>query len=283
MKKNNKIIYDYNLTSLKKQIDNGQALKYVVNQTKEICEFSVKKYPLSLQFVKNKTNKICQIAIKKNPESLKYILSPSLDLQMLAVSKNGHIIKYIKNPNEDVCKKAVAQNCQSIIYIDHPSIETCLIAIKKNPETIRYIKQATHEMILLALSLNPKLTINFIKNLNSDYIDYAMSINYETIFRIIDRSLLKAHHYHIAMIKDIRNTYFFPKKYYLFDKDIKTCLNSSNDDLLVFLKMLLREECNPSDLWKIERLQLSKIAMSLLKKHPNYNNVASGILAKIKN
>jgi len=44
----------------------GMALRYVKNQTLEICLIAVKQNGMALEFVKNQTVEICNIAMKQS-------------------------------------------------------------------------------------------------------------------------------------------------------------------------------------------------------------------------
>ena len=52
---------------------NGMALRFVKDQTPEICLAAVKDYGLVLEYVKNQTTDICLAAIKQNPEAKRFV------------------------------------------------------------------------------------------------------------------------------------------------------------------------------------------------------------------
>ncbi len=45
---------------------NGYALKYVVNQTDEICKLAVCQDGYALYYVKNQTDEICKLAVQQD-------------------------------------------------------------------------------------------------------------------------------------------------------------------------------------------------------------------------
>ena len=53
--------------------ENGYALRYIKNQTEEICLEAVKEEGYALQYVKNQTEEICLEAVKQNGYALKYV------------------------------------------------------------------------------------------------------------------------------------------------------------------------------------------------------------------
>ena len=51
----------------------GYDLKYVINQTEEICLEAVRQNGFALKYVNNQTEEICLAAVKENGFALKYI------------------------------------------------------------------------------------------------------------------------------------------------------------------------------------------------------------------
>ncbi len=55
--------------------ENGYALRFVKEQTPEICLQAVKQYGLALQYVKEQTFEMCLEAVKQNGNALKYVIN----------------------------------------------------------------------------------------------------------------------------------------------------------------------------------------------------------------
>jgi hypothetical protein len=51
----------------------GYALRYVRNQTEEICKLAVQDDGEALQYVHNQTEEICKLAVQQNGDALKYV------------------------------------------------------------------------------------------------------------------------------------------------------------------------------------------------------------------
>ena len=68
---------------------NGHALKYVHNQTKEICLIAVEQNGYALQYVHNQTKEICLAAVKQNGHALQYVDKSIFDAEP---STNSHTI-----------------------------------------------------------------------------------------------------------------------------------------------------------------------------------------------
>lgn len=54
---------------------NGLNLKYIINQTDEICELAVQRNGSALEYVINQTDKICKLAVQRNGLALKYVIN----------------------------------------------------------------------------------------------------------------------------------------------------------------------------------------------------------------
>lgn len=57
---------------------NGYVLKYVKEQTPEICLAAVKQNGCALKYVKEQTPEICLSAVKQDSNALKYVKSKSM-------------------------------------------------------------------------------------------------------------------------------------------------------------------------------------------------------------
>jgi len=80
---------------------NGFALRFVKNQTDEICRLAVQEDGIALQFVKNQINEICKLAVQQNCLALQYVnedvLQETEELTLEEVCEElGRDIKIIK-------------------------------------------------------------------------------------------------------------------------------------------------------------------------------------------
>lgn len=62
-----------NNIELKDLMSNGLLLKFVENQTEELCLVAVKQNGLALKFVINQTEEICIAAAKQNRDAIPYV------------------------------------------------------------------------------------------------------------------------------------------------------------------------------------------------------------------
>lgn len=78
--KNNEWIVEYiDMDSLEYEVllsllkTSGHILKYIKNQTEELCRTALYKEPWNLKYVINQTDKLCLFAVKQNGKSIEYV------------------------------------------------------------------------------------------------------------------------------------------------------------------------------------------------------------------
>jgi len=75
---------------------NGLALRYIQNQTVELCRLSVEQNGLALLFVKEQTDEICELAVKQNGRALLLVRNQTDEICRLAVEQNPDAGRYIR-------------------------------------------------------------------------------------------------------------------------------------------------------------------------------------------
>ena len=80
----------------------GLALRYVKEQTPEICLEAVKQNGYALQYVKEQTEEICLEAIKRYVYALRYVKDQTPEICLEAVKNNGWALQYV---NENIFTK----------------------------------------------------------------------------------------------------------------------------------------------------------------------------------
>lgn len=84
---------------------------------KDALEF-VKETGYGLRYVKEQTEEICMAAIKNDPYSIRYVLVQSEELCLAAVEQDGHTLQYVKEQTPKICIAAVKSQPESICYVD---------------------------------------------------------------------------------------------------------------------------------------------------------------------
>ena len=89
-------------------------LKYIPDQTEELCLVAVNESGFALRYVKDKTYEICLAAVKKNGYALKYIDDQTEELCLEAVKNNGYSLQFVKNQTDEICLEAILNDEQAL-------------------------------------------------------------------------------------------------------------------------------------------------------------------------
>ena len=109
-----------------------------------MCKLAVEQDGYNLKYVYNQTPEICKIAIQLNADALRFIPdnNKTHELCIMAVQKCGLVLGYIpKNLlTDEILMEAVIQDGRSLKYIDvdKQTEELCMIAIQQHPYAINY-------------------------------------------------------------------------------------------------------------------------------------------------
>lgn len=117
----------------------GYALKYIKNQTRELCWKAVKNNGKAYQYVNKefKCDELCKIAISEYPEMIQYYKGNNLEYYVSAVSLDGSVLRFI-----------------DVIY---QTTQVCTLAVKKDKENVKFIKNYNLKKLM-----NEFLTFNFL-------------------------------------------------------------------------------------------------------------------------
>jgi hypothetical protein len=115
-------------------------LRYVKDQTENICIAAVEYNSSEFEYVKNQTEKICMAAVQWNGLALKYVRNQTENICMAAVQQNGLALKYVRNQTEKICIEAVQQNGLALKYVRNQTDEICIEAVKQEPSAYIYAK-----------------------------------------------------------------------------------------------------------------------------------------------
>lgn len=91
-------------------IVNARLLKFIENQTEELCKIMMRTNPFALEFVRNQTEEMCEIAIRIYPFVLKFVKNQTDKLCKIAIIINPLALKCVKNQTEELCRMAIMEN-----------------------------------------------------------------------------------------------------------------------------------------------------------------------------
>jgi hypothetical protein len=132
--------------------DSGYALYYVKEQTPEICMAAVSNNGYALEYAKEQTPEICMAAVSNNGYALDDVKEQTPEICMAAVSKNGHVLQYVKEQTPEICMAAVSNNGDALQFVKEQTPEICIAAVSKNGNALQFVNEQTPEICLAAVS-----------------------------------------------------------------------------------------------------------------------------------
>jgi hypothetical protein len=141
---------DYQLSAIKQS---EYVLKYIKNQTDEICLEAVKQNGYALRHVSKQTNEICLAAVNQEGDTLSAVENQTDEICLAAVRQNGFAIQYVKNQTNELCLEAVKENGCALEYVNNQTAEICLEAVKENKIALKYVNIKVREYVIRELDL----------------------------------------------------------------------------------------------------------------------------------
>jgi len=103
-----------NIERVKKR---GIRLRYVCEQTGEICLEAVKQNGWALEYVKEQTREICLEAVKENGLALMCVKEQTREICLEAVKRDGCALEYVEKQDKEICLEAVKRNAWALVYV----------------------------------------------------------------------------------------------------------------------------------------------------------------------
>lgn len=167
---------------------NGMLIRYISDQTPELCSKAIESDPCSILVIKDKHIEFIRLALSKNGCLLKYIQDQTPELCEIALKQTVEAFRYIRFPTINMCEYALSKNGWYIRTILHNTLDNtpnnthenvlyhlCKIAVKENGSAIQFIDDQTYELCLLSI-FQKSIAIDFIKDLNSFIIWFVRNI-----------------------------------------------------------------------------------------------------------
>lgn len=193
---------ELNMAAIKQ---NGNAIKHVINQTKELCFESLKQDPNNLQYILIKDMEIYRFMINLNVNNIQLIqyinkqtdISNGIDdddmllLQLECVLKNGLTLGIIEPQNYEMCEIAINNNAKAIKFVKSHllDIHLCELAFENDPDTFKLIKYKTLTMCKDAIDYDPFNIKHIDEGLLTEAMClYAVNKNYKVLGLIKNQS-----------------------------------------------------------------------------------------------
>ncbi len=144
-----------NITTLRKFITiHPISLQGYNNHLIDLFPLIISINGLEIKYVKNQTPELCLEAVKNNGLAIEYIKNQTPDLCLEAVKRHGYAIQYIKNQTPELCLEAVKNNGLAIEYIENQTPELCQMAFDISYEVLPFLKHKTRQQIDYAIEQN---------------------------------------------------------------------------------------------------------------------------------
>jgi hypothetical protein len=86
---------------------NGRLLRYVKEQTEDLCKIAVKQAGSdTLKIVKPQTDQICEVAVQQNGNALRFVKHQTNRICELAIRQDSHALIYVNNQTDELCRLA---------------------------------------------------------------------------------------------------------------------------------------------------------------------------------
>ncbi len=145
-------IEDINKNPLQAIKTNAENIRYVKEQTPQLCQAAVRNGEWNFRYVTQQTEENCLAAAKENGLILPYVKEPFPELQYIAVSQNGWVLKELVNPNEKECLAAVSQNGLALQFVKNQTTEICEAAVRDYGTALRFVQAQTPAIRMAAVA-----------------------------------------------------------------------------------------------------------------------------------
>ena len=129
---------------------NGLALRYVQNQTPELCMAAVTQNGHALQYVQNQTPEICIAAVMRIGYALEHVTNQTPEICTAAVAENGWALQYVADQTPELCMAAVARSATALRYVKIPSLN--YTNVPEDVEAKRWAEVCKHAKLGLDMS-----------------------------------------------------------------------------------------------------------------------------------
>jgi hypothetical protein len=114
----------------------------------------IKDNPWNLRFIENQSEEICRLAIRQRPRVLQYVIHQTEEICLYAIKKDGSVIEFIKDQTVNIClaflkhdSDGSAESYKYINIVPNPSHKETLRNLKAKKEVHTRMKKVfTHEV-----------------------------------------------------------------------------------------------------------------------------------------
>jgi hypothetical protein len=116
-------------------------LRYVKEQTPEICLAAVQRRASQLGYAHYQTPEICLTAVKKEPWTLQYVKEQTTEICIAAIQNDGWALRHVKKQTHELCLLAVKKDGMLLDFVKDQTPEICLAAVQQNGLALEFVKE----------------------------------------------------------------------------------------------------------------------------------------------
>jgi len=123
----------------------GLTLRWVTEQTPEICEAAVENCGTAIAYAKYQTEAMCLKAVREHGLNLQFVQKQTAQICLEAVRNFCIAFRFVEPRflNREICLTAVRGDGDLLAYVPPETdgyAEICMEAVKQYPESVRYVK-----------------------------------------------------------------------------------------------------------------------------------------------
>lgn len=160
---------------------NALTIKYIKNQTPDLCNLAIAYNPECIKYIKNQ-DEYCSLVMDKAPNFFKYINNPTYAMCLKAGKYNGLLLYYIKYQTLELCKLAVENNIFAFQYVNEKiQNDLSMYVLNKDYTMIKYFKKPEEHHYLEVYKSCPEYFNTLFKKYTSHNIKHDIKNNGLTI------------------------------------------------------------------------------------------------------
>ena len=125
---------DYSSLRVKKNLKGKEALE------------AVKKNGLNLRFVSDQTEEICLEAVRQDGYALKYVNEQTENICLEAVRQDGYALKYVNKQTEAICLEAIKQHGYALHFVSEHMFTKDKGKVEANGKAVYISKESAKEL-----------------------------------------------------------------------------------------------------------------------------------------
>ena len=107
----------------------GEVIRYVKDQSPELCLAAVTQCGDAIKYVNEQTPEICLAAVISSGWTLNYVKEQTPEICLAAVTSIGHSLEYVKEQTPEICLAAVTSRGYALEFVQEQTPEICLAAV----------------------------------------------------------------------------------------------------------------------------------------------------------